>query len=182
MKYFLTLFTVYFISFNTKGQIEKEPLPDNDMPVLTINSQNGVYGKILDHDTRKPIAAVSVQLIASVNNRLTNEKKDSVIAAMLSAPNGDFSFENIHSFDSLRLQLSAVGYNIYVDNFAFANVNGDSTTPIEHDLGNILMSHIAKTLEDVTIVLSKPALQWVLIKRYSTLIRAFLQREERLSM
>ena len=123
MKYFLTLFTVYLISFNVKGQVEKEPLPDNDMPVIKINSHNRVYGKILDHDTRKPIAAASVQLIARVNNPVTNEVKDSVVAAMLSAPNGDFSFENIYSFDSLHILLSAVGYDVYSNNFAFAKLN-----------------------------------------------------------
>ena len=66
--------------------------------------------RLLDHDTRKPIAAASVQLIANVNDPLTDEVKDSVIAAMLSAPNGDFSFDNIYSFDSLHILLSAVGY------------------------------------------------------------------------
>ena len=165
MKYFLTLFTVYLISFNVQGQVEKEPLPDNDMPVIKINSHNRVYGKILDRDTKKPIAAVSVQLIANVNDPLTDKTKDSVIAAMLSAPNGDFSFDNIYSFDSLHILLSAVGYSEYNNNFSFAKPNSDSLASTDHDLGNIMMNHIAKTLEDVTIVLNKPALQMGIDKK-----------------
>ena len=85
MKYFS--YSIYRVSyfFSVKGQVEKEPFPDNDMPVIKINSHNRVYGKILDHDTKKPIAAASVHLIARVNNPTTNEVKDSVIAAMLSS-------------------------------------------------------------------------------------------------
>ncbi|MGH2566274.1 MAG: TonB-dependent receptor plug domain-containing protein, partial [Ginsengibacter sp.] len=148
-----------------KCQVEKEPLPDNDMPVIKINSHNRIYGKVLDRETKRPLPSVSVQVIARMHNRPANQMKDSVIAAMLSAANGDFNFENIPAFDSLQILISAVDYNIHSDYFSFAGKNADANTPIEQDLGNIEMSRVAKKLEAVTIVMQKPALQMGIDKK-----------------
>jgi outer membrane receptor protein involved in Fe transport len=165
MKYFFTFLAAVLFSYSVKSQVEKEPLPDNDMPVIKINQHNRIYGKVLDKQTKRPIASASVQVIVKTHNRLTNQLKDSVIAAMLSETNGDFDFENIPAFDSLQILVSSVDYNVYIDYFSFANRNTGANTPTEHDLGNIEMSHLAKKLQAVTIVMEKPALQMGIDKK-----------------
>ena len=165
MKYFFTFLAAVLFSYSVKSQVEKEPLPDNDMPVIKINQHNRIYGKVLDKQTKRPIASASVQVIVKAHNRLTNQLKDSVIAAMLSETNGDFDFENIPAFDSLQILVSSVDYNVYSDYFSFANKNTGANAPTEHDLGNIEMSHLAKKLQAVTIVMEKPALQMGIDKK-----------------
>ena len=165
MKYFFTFLAAVLFSYSVKSQVEKEPLPDNDMPVIKFNQHNRIYGKVLDKQTKRPIASASVQVIVKAHNRLTNQLKDSVIAAMLSETNGDFDFENIPAFDSLQILVSSVDYNVYSDYFSFANKNTGANAPTEHDLGNIEMSHLAKKLQAVTIVMEKPALQMGIDKK-----------------
>ena len=165
MKYIFLLTVTILFSLSVKCQVEKEPLPDNDASIIKITSHNKLYGKVVDEQTKKPIPFVSVQVIATVHNGLNAPSKDSIIAATLTAPNGDFNFENVPAFDSLHITLSAVGYSTYNNSFTFSNLNKNSKGTIERDLGNIVMNHNATKLEAVTIVMDKPALQMGIDKK-----------------
>jgi len=166
MKHVFLLFTAICFSFNVWSQVEKEPLPENNAAIIQLKSQNKVYGKVLDLETKKPIAAASVQLFAIVKDSVTGQVKESAIAAMLSKPNGDFKFENIKTPDSLHLAVSTVNYSVYDDYFSLKSfpVNPQTGT-VERDFGNILMAHNAQKLQAVTIVLDKPALQMGIDKK-----------------
>ena len=157
MKYIFTLITVISFSFSAFSQVEKEPLPDNNSTEIRLKSPNSVYGKVVDLENKKPLPAATVQLFAVIRNPVTQQKTDSIIAAMLSEPNGDFNFQNVPYFDSLRLVISAVDYSIFNNYFSFAAKQSDQA--IQKDMGNIVMAHNAQQLQGVTIVLDKPALQ-----------------------
>ena len=166
MKFIFLLFVATFIVSEAWSQIDREPLPDNDAAIIRLRSQNRVYGKVLDLQTKKPIVSASLQLVKRMPHGDTNQVKDSVIAAMLSRPNGDFSFENVPSADSLLLMISAVGYSMYSGYFSLADtVNNEQANPVARDLGNIVMAHNSEKLDPVTIVLEKPALQMGIDKK-----------------
>ena len=166
MKHFLLLNIATFFVFTAWAQIDREPLPENSAGIISVRSHGRVYGKIIDLQTKKPIELASVQLIYSKNDSATRQKKDSVIAAMLSKPNGDFNFDNVPPVDSLHILISAVGYSIHEEYISLStSLNGDKTAPVEKDLGNIVMAHVSQKLEEVTVVLDKPALQMGIDKK-----------------
>ncbi len=165
MKYFFLLFTIIFFSLNAWSQIDRESIPDNNADIIKLKSNSKVFGKVVDLQTKKPVELASIELMYRVEDTVAHRKKDSVIAAMLSKPNGDFSFENVPLVDSLRILISAVGYSIHNDYISFAPSNIYQANPVEKDLGNIVMGHISQKLEEVTVELDKPALQMGIDKK-----------------
>lgn len=164
MKYILLLVCTISFSLSSWSQIDKEPIPENDNPVIQVNSGNKIYGKVMDLQ-KKPIESASVQLIKKIADTISHQVKDSVIAAMLTRPNGEFDFDNITSADSLELIISAVGYGSHTDFISF-NQNGSMPAGGEvKDIGNIIMAQEAQKLDAVTIVLDKPALQMGIDKK-----------------
>lgn len=159
MKYICLLIISIGFSFSVRCQVEKEPLPDNNATIIQLKSQNKIYGKVVDIETRKPLPAVTVQLFAVTHNLATGQIKDSIIGAMLSEPNGDFSFKNIPPLDSLRILISAVNYSDYSKGFSFTNNASKDNSSIEKDMGNVVMARTTQRLAAVTIVMDKPALQ-----------------------
>ncbi len=165
MKHILLLNISVFFAFNSWCQIDKEPIPENDNGVLRLNPKNRVYGKVLDLQ-KKPIESASVQLINRKIDSAGLQTKDSVIAAMLTHPNGDFDFTNIPPFDSLELVISAVGYGTHSDLILSGrNENGGYVSGETKDIGNIIMVRQEQKLDAVTIVLEKPALQMGIDKK-----------------
>lgn len=70
-----------------------------------------LYGKVVDAKSKKGVEAASIQLF--VYYRDANTTRDSLSGGMLSRPNGDFSIENLPECDSMRLEISAIGYRDY---------------------------------------------------------------------
>src|SRR5437763_16379395 len=68
------------------------------------------YGKVVDAKNSKGIDAASVQLVVSKFDTTTHKAKDSIVAGMLTRPNGDFSLENLPVFGNYRLTITAIGY------------------------------------------------------------------------
>ena len=165
MKYILLIVITIFSAFNSWGQIDKEPIPENDNSIMLLNTRNKVYGKVLDLE-KKPIEFASVQLIRKVKDAENKQITDSVIAAMLTRPNGDFNFENIPQFDSLQIIVSAVGFGIHTHLISFDTSGNDAVANGQvKDLGNIIMARQVQKLDAVTIVLDKPALQMGIDKK-----------------
>jgi outer membrane receptor protein involved in Fe transport len=161
MKYFFLLFPFVFVVNTLFAQIDKEPLPSVDGEVIQIKSSNSLIGKVVDIQTNKGVEAASVQLFAHLTDSASHQTKDSLIAAMLTKPNGDFHFANIPFFQNLRLKISSVGFGLYDYIFSFANSN----QTVEKDLGNIIMSHQHEKLQAVTIVAERPALRMGIDKK-----------------
>jgi len=85
-----------------------------------MGSQTGrFYGKIVDEKSGKGIDAASVQLISSKFDRVTRQKKDTIITGMLTQPNGDFSLENVPMMGDYKLAISAMGYAMREEKVSF---------------------------------------------------------------
>lgn len=144
----------FIFSFNYSwAQEELEPPVNNDESTGRL-LKNRIYGKLTDSKTGKGIEAASVQLIAILPGSVQGQYKDSAIRGMLTRANGDFSFENIKSSDSVRIEISAIGYEPLTE---FVTISNSENKAFEKDFGNIKMQPEITKLEDVTIVASAPS-------------------------
>lgn len=139
------------------------------------------YGKLVDSKTNHPLDAASVQLVGTKFDTATRTRKDTIVAGMLTRPNGQFSLENLSLFGNYRLKLSAIGYKPIEQKVAFdlkrpsgdgaaavgAGDNGSgrgmdmsaALAGVDKDLGNIKMEADPQVLEGVTVTASKPLFQ-----------------------
>ncbi len=122
------------------------------------------YGKILDSVNKKPLEAVSVQLIQNKFDSVTKKRKDVVVGGMLSDKKGEFSLENVNIMGQYKLKITAIGFKPYENKVAFqlnmagAKPGGDMSSmlsSIDKDLGNLILSPDAQQLENVTVSASK---------------------------
>ena len=160
MKYFYLLFTVLLFSATGYSQIDKEPIPDEMRLIIKPSDGNVVYGKVVDVQTGRPIEFVSVQLMIRKTDA-TGQVKDSLIRAMLTKSNGYFNFDHLPQADTLKAELSVVGFREVNKIFSFAT-EGEI---IQKDLGNIILARDAEQLETVTIVGTRPALRMGIDKK-----------------
>jgi outer membrane receptor protein involved in Fe transport len=146
MKPLFSLILISSFVLKTYGQ-EEEPATT----LIKINS-NTLFGKVVDDKTNKGVEAVSVQLYA------VNPKGDSLVAAMLTKPNGDFRFNNLPQKDSLKLLLTAIGYANQEQYISFSN-KGRSVEAIEKDLGNLVLVQDVQIMSGVIITAQRPAME-----------------------
>ncbi|MEO6135537.1 MAG: outer membrane beta-barrel family protein [Ginsengibacter sp.] len=165
MKHILLLFFTTLYLGNAYSQIEKEPLPTDERQLLKLNVGNQVFGKVLDVQTNKALGAASVQLWVQPNSEQGSGGNDSLMAAMLAKPNGDFAFENIPAGSKLKIVVSSVGYSAYEKTFSFSGTNDNKTSGSQMDLGNIIMAREAQKLEGITIVTERPAFKMGIDKK-----------------
>jgi hypothetical protein len=166
MRYIFLLSLSFFISNVLSAQIEKEPIPSAQVDEMQLKSGNSILGKVTDIQNNKGIEAASVQLFAHIIDQVSNQAKDSLIAAMLSKANGDFRFTNIFPFKNLQIKISAVGYGAYSNVFQFSQAKDDARKSVVYkDLGNIVMSRENERLEGVTIIASRPAMKMGIDKK-----------------
>ena len=152
MKHVFSLVLICFFISQTQAQEEGAPPPT----LIKINT-NALYGKILDSKTNKGIDAVSVQLYS-----LKGSSSDSLIAAMLTKPNGDFRFSNLPRQDSFRLVLTAVGYarqEQYVDFTKKENPGQGMAESVQKDLGNLVLVQDVQMLSGIVITAQRPAME-----------------------
>ncbi len=164
MKHFFIFFSFVFVVDNLFAQIDKEPLPSIESEVIQFKSSNSLSGKVVDIQTNKGLEAASIQLFSHTLDSASHLSKDSLIAAMLTKPNGDFQFRNLRFFQNLRLKISSVGFSLYDHIFPFANAK-NLQDDIEKDLGNITMSRQNEKLQTVTIIADRPALRMGIDKK-----------------
>lgn len=115
------------------------------------DQRNGkFFGKIVDQSTNKGLEAVSVQLFI--------EGSDTLVSGMLTKANGDFSLERLPSVGNFKLIITAIGYKEKELSISFGNP-GKQQGVAEKDLGNIKVEQEPQSLDAVTVVAQKPALQ-----------------------
>ncbi len=163
MKFLLLLFSFALVATKLSAQIDKEPLPDPETEVLEVSSPNSLFGKVEDIQSSKGIDGATVQLFAPKSDSLKGQTQDSLIAVVLTKPNGDFNFANIPFLARLRLEISAVGYALYNHTFSFNKK--ENRAVIHKDLGNIVMAHNNEKLKTVTVIAERPALQMGINKK-----------------
>lgn len=129
---------------------QEEPQPPAP-PIIQINS-NALFGKVLDNKTNKGLEAVSVQLFATGKGKAQG---DSLVAAMLTKPNGDFRFNNL-PLDSFKLILSAVGYANQEQYIDYTQHNEASS---EKDLGNLYLVQDVQMLSGIVITAQRPTME-----------------------
>ena len=148
MKFFLILLVTVFLFSAIHAQIDRDPQPAADPPGLRISTSR-LFGKLVDNKTGKAIEAASVQLY--------QVKKDSLVGGMLTKSNGDFSFEDVEAGDSLKIVITAIGYDSLEQ---IIEVKADNRSrKFEKDLGNIALKTKTQELGNVTVVSNRPALE-----------------------
>src|SRR6185436_1940888 len=139
---------IYFSFFLFLIQVAGQERSSEQQPT------NRIYGKVIDASTKKGIEAASIQLYTFYRNSADNSIKDTLAGGMLTRPNGDFNLENLPSSDSIRIEITAIGFK---DHWQVLIVGRSGLR--ERDLGNIALEIDSKYLSTVTVVGQKPALE-----------------------
>jgi outer membrane receptor protein involved in Fe transport len=149
MRLILLVVSVFFASISF-AQVEREEPPTPNNPQIKINNKR-VFGKVIDSKTGRPLEAASVQLYAW----FPGTAKDSIAGGMFTKANGDFSFDNLPTADSFRLEISGIGYEDWSQTIMIPS-NPQATAM---DLGNIMIEQMAQVMSNVVISTQRPALQ-----------------------
>jgi hypothetical protein len=105
-----------------------------------------VFGKILDKNTAVPVAYASVAVYVTAN------KKDSLIAGMLTRENGEFNITDL-PFGKYKVRVSFVGFK------DIQQLTTLAPPEVEQDLGNISLETDSKVLKTVDITAEKSTMQ-----------------------
>ena len=122
------------------------------------------YGKVIDGNSNKPLEAASVQLTQNKWDTVIRQRKEVVVAAMLTDKRGEFSIDKLPVFGTYQILISSVGHSVYSDTISFhLKMNGKDMSQmlnaIDKDLGNIKMLPEAKELQGVVITANKSLMQ-----------------------
>ena len=156
MKRFFTAILITFISLQLSAQLPGGAPSGNKMGKAPAIGH--LYGKVVD-SADKPIAEASVVLLQSKFDSTTKKKKDILIQGGTSDKNGDFSFDNLPLFSSLKLKISTIGLK-----------ENDQTVIIlpgalDKDLGNIKLFADVNQLQNVTVSTSVATLKMDIDKK-----------------
>ena len=114
------------------------------------------YGKIVDQ-SNKGIEGITIQLKGSKFDPTTKKTTETILGTMLSAANGDFSFENLPVMGNFKLIVTGVGYKRLEKQLSFNLKMGGGQSMqemmalVDKDLGNIKMEENANELQAVTV-------------------------------
>lgn len=152
------LTTVFFclVFFAATAQIEREPIPSSEISTVQFPVKNTIVGKVIELGSNKPIEAASVQLFAVTHNADGSEA-DSLIDIILTRPNGDFDFNKIPEYDSLKVVVSSIGHTTANYYISFGS-KGDNR-PLRYDVGNIIMPRESQKLEGIVITANAPKMK-----------------------
>lgn len=152
----LSLVFVGVISFAQAPQGGANRRPGN-MPM------GRFYGKVVDSKTGKPIEYASVQLVQQRMDSVSRQRKEVVVAGMLTRANGDFSLENIPAMAPSTLRITVVGFKEFEQPVSFGLKPGGNMnammSALDKDLGNIKIDIEEQVLGNVTVSAARPGLQ-----------------------
>jgi outer membrane receptor protein involved in Fe transport len=151
---------VAFLVFYSLTTFSQPPSRNGDRSQMNFGR---FYGRIVDQHSDKGVDAASVQLISSKFDSLTNKRKDSIIAGMLTKKSGEFTLENLPVMGRYRLSVSAIGYKPFERPVSFEFTPGQDMSQmmaaIDKDLGNIRINIDTQMLASVTVSADKPLMQ-----------------------
>lgn len=146
MKFLFSFFCLLWIaSVSAQQPINKE------IASLTIGR---LYGKIVDAQTKEPVAYASVVVLQNLKNG-----QDSLIGGSLTLENGDFNITNL-PMGAYKVKASFIG-----NNDLSLSVKIFPPNNIEQDLGNLTMNVSSKVLATVEITAEKASTMLSLEKR-----------------
>jgi hypothetical protein len=105
-------------------------------------SQGVLRGKIIDSTAKSPLGYATVTVFKAADTAL--------ITYRLSTPDGEFKVPGLPLDLQCRVVISFSGYAIYRKEFTMT-----SAQPT-HDVGTILMTHDAKSLDEVLVIAERP--------------------------
>ncbi len=114
------------------------------------------YGKIVDAN-KKAIDGATIQLKGSKFDPATKKATEVILGTMLTASNGDFSFENLPVMGNFKLIISGVGFKKLEKVLSFnLKMNGGQNMQemmalVDKDLGNIKLEESTTDLQSVTV-------------------------------
>ena len=120
------------------------------------------YGKVVDANTNKPLESATIQLAHSQFDTATKQKKEVVVAALLTDKKGEFSIDKLPIFGNYQITVSSIGHEAYNQPIAFnlkAGGGTDMLSAIDKDLGNIKLQPQAKELAGVVVTAKPPLMQ-----------------------
>ena len=153
MKYISILLFAILIQANTFAQM---PGMAGGRNAAAGQNMGHFYGKIVDANN-KGIDGVTVQLKGTKFNPTTKKNTDVILGTMLSASNGDFSFENLTVMGNFKLLVAGVGYKKLEKQISFNIKMGagqnmqDMLAMVDKDLGNIKLEESTEELKSVTV-------------------------------
>jgi hypothetical protein len=114
------------------------------------------YGKVVDANN-KGLEGITIQLKGNKFDPATKKSTETILGTMLSASNGDFSFENLSIMGSFKLIVTGVGYKKTEKPLSFNFKPGggqsmqDMMAMVDKDLGNIKIEEDVNNLKSVTV-------------------------------
>lgn len=129
-------------------------------PVLQPNAVD-LYGKIIHASSQKIVEGASVQLYQSTLDSASASKKFMVLRVTLSNKKGEFNFSGLSLNASYKIEVSAVGFELYSTEVHFIN----SVDPQLQDLGNIKLIPKKGDLDNVTVEATRPLMQMYLDRK-----------------
>jgi len=157
MKNIFILISFLFIQMSSNAQIPAS-VAARAGGGATMN-QGHFYGKIVD-ESNKGIEGVTLQIKGSKFDPITKKTTDAILGTMLTAANGDFSFENLPVMGNFKLSISSVGYKKLEKQISFGIKMGGGQSMqammalVDKDLGNIKLEQDATQLQSVTVTSS----------------------------
>lgn len=120
------------------------------------------YGKVVDANN-KPMEAASVQLSQNRMDTVTKQRREMVLAAIITDKKGDFSIDKLRLMGDFQLLITAVGYAPVLETVSFGIEMGgnmqDMMNKTDKDLGNFKMTQDAQQLEGVVVEGARGMLQ-----------------------
>jgi len=119
-------------------------------------NQGHFYGKIVDAN-KKGIEGVTLQIKGSKFDPVTKKTTEVILGTMLTAANGDFSFESLPVMGNFKLSISSVGYKKLEKQLSFGIKMGGGQSMqemmalVDKDLGNIRLEESPNDLQSVTV-------------------------------
>jgi hypothetical protein len=112
------------------------------------------YGKVVDAN-KKGIDGATVQLKGSKFDPATKKSTETIVGTMITAANGDFSFDNLSIMSAYKLVITGIGFKKFEKQISFNfKPNGnpqDMMALVDKDLGNIKLEDDATQLQSVTV-------------------------------
>jgi len=114
------------------------------------------YGKVVDA-SNKGIDGVTIQLKGTKMDPATKKSTETIMGTMMSASNGDFSFENLPVMGNFKLIISAIGFKKIEKQLSFGIKMGggqtmqDMMAMVDKDLGNLKLEESPSDLQSVTV-------------------------------
>jgi len=152
MKQLTILFSALLIQMTSLAQIPTgRPAGGGNM------NMGHFYGKVVDAN-KKGIDGATAQLKGSKFDPATKKASEVIVATMITATNGDFSFDNLSIMGNFKLIITGIGFKKYEKQISFNMKPGgnpqDMMALVDKDLGNIKLEEDPNQLQSVTVTSS----------------------------